>query len=174
MGLPPSSERNLQRISKVYFKAKVVILKILKMFANTLLIYLAFCKLQKTVAKHRRRELSTKRGYGKKRDSSYFMKSQGILTKTVSEVWPRRGLGELEDLPFTRTTGNSGWKIKWFVPFPVWKASENMGCEVRDAICSLFFSTIQLISYFVLGRPPTTTNFIVLCKLRVVSIFPQG
>ena len=47
----------------------------------------AFWKLQKTVAKHRRLELSTKRGYGTKRDSSLsFMKSQGILTKTVSEV----------------------------------------------------------------------------------------
>ena len=102
VGWPPSHERTLQRLSKVHFKAKAVILNTLKMFTNTLLIYLAFWKLQKTVAKHRRLELSTKRDYGTKRESSYFMKSQGILAceeallfgqaKWASPERSRRGL----------------------------------------------------------------------------------
>ena len=91
VGWPPSHERTLQRLSKVHFKAKAVILNTLKMFTNTLLIYLAFWKLQKTVAKHRRLELSTKRDYGTKRESSYFMKSQG-QAKWASRERSRRGL----------------------------------------------------------------------------------
>ena len=106
------------------------------MFTNTLLIYLAFWKLQKTVAKHRRLELSTKRGYGTKRDSSYFMKSQGILMKTVSKV------GELENLHLHGTTGNSGWKIKWFAPFPVFQLE-----SFRKY--GLWLEAMQFVSYFI-------------------------
>ena len=143
------------------------------MFTNTLLIYLAFWKWQKTVAKHRRLELSTKRGYGTKRDSSYFMKSQGILTK-----------------PSLRFDRGGGWEslstchLQGQLEIPVGKS--NSSCHFRFGKlqkiwavmldCNLFitFQSSQLVSYFLLGRPPITTNFIVLCKLRVVSIFPQG
>ena len=145
------------------------------MFTNTLLIYLAFWKLQKTVAKHRRLELSTKRGYGTKRDSSYFMKSQGILTKTVSEDWPRRGLGELEYLPFTRDNRKFRLENQMVRAISGLESFRKYGLwSWRRRNLFIIFQSIQLISYFVLGRPPTTTNFIVLCKLRVVSIFPQG
>ena len=69
------------------------------------------------------------------------------------------------------TTGNSGWKIKWFAPFPVWKASEDMGCD------GIVYSFLVYSADFILcsrASSPTTTNFVVLRRLRVVPIFPQG
>ena len=54
----------------------------------------------------------------------------------------------------------------------VWKASENMGCDLRQ--CSFFYSfqSVQLIwKYFVEGRSSTTSHFIVLC---LYARFPPG
>ena len=56
------------------------------------------------------------------------MKSQGILTKTVSEVWPWWGLGGLE-------------KIKWFAPFPVFQL------EIFRKY-GLWLEAMQFVSYF--------------------------
>ena len=61
--------------------------------------------------------------------------------KTVSEVWPRWGLGELENLHLHGTTGNSGWKIKWFAPFPVFQLE-----SFRKY--GLWLEAMQFVSYF--------------------------
>ena len=56
---------------------------------------------------------------------------------------------------------NSSWKIKWFAP-SVWKASENMVCDLGTMQFFYSFKSVTPIwGYFVAGCSPTTLNFIV-------------
>ena len=59
-------------------------------------------------------------------------------------------------------SGNYGWKIKWFAPFRMGNFTKN---KLRfEGMQFLYtFRFVELIcKYFVAGRSPTTSNFIVL------------
>ena len=97
--------------------------------------------------------------------------AKGILTKPSLRFDRGGGWESLSTCHLHGTTGNSGWKIKWFAPFQVWKASEDMGCD-GIVYSFLVYSADSILCSR--ASSPTTTNFVVLRRLRVVPIFPQG